>query len=80
MPSYEMLPFIFMEVEMLLFDNSVWSDNLSVEFTIKPLYDVIDFWIFHFFPRKNNLLEVYDKKINTRLSLGLKWCLWVRPG
>ena len=51
LPSQEMLSLIFMGIEMLLFDKRVLK-NVSVEFTIKPPYIVI------------NLFKVYDKKIN----------------
>ena len=37
MPSYEMLPLIFMEIEMILFDNSV----LKIFHTIQLPYKVI---------------------------------------
>jgi hypothetical protein len=39
MPSQEMLPLIFMGVEMLLLDKC--SEKLSVEYTIKLPYKVI---------------------------------------
>ena len=44
MPSKEMVPLIFMEIEML----SVLR-NVSVELRIKPAYKVIDCYLFHFF-------------------------------
>ena len=60
MPSYEMLPLIFMRVEMILFWNSVlkmYLLNTHINFHINSFNYFILFICF--------IEQVYDKKINT---------------